>query len=619
MGTRPSRSEALGAWIRALEAVKVIEESPGTTLPGLLPGLADQHGSRPALLGEEETFSYADLAARANRYARWAIDQGLGPGHAACLLMPNRPEYVAAWLGLTRAGCTLALVNTNLAGTALLHSVAAAQGSEAGGSEAGGSEAGASEAGASEAGASVLLVAASLLPAVAAVAGQLGPGIRIWVHGEASGPWPRIDSALDRLDATPLDPAQHPFPAPTDRALLIYTSGTTGLPKAANVSHARIVEWSFWFAGMMDAQPDDRLYNCLPMYHSVGGIVAIGAMLVRGGSVLIRPRFSASRFWNDVVDGNCTIFQYIGELCRYLTHSPPHPRERQHRLRLACGNGLQGGVWEAMQERFGIPRVLEYYAATEGGVSLYNTEGKPGSVGRVPPFLAQRSPVAIIQVDPGTGEPVRDLAGRCIACGVDAAGELIGQLPAAAGPNARRFDGYTDEAASARKVLHGVFAAGDRWFRTGDLMRRDAAGFFTFVDRIGDTVRWKGENVSTTEVSAALRACPGVTDAAVFGVAVPGTEGRAVMAAVTTDAGFDPAILRGHLAACLPEYAQPLFVRRCDTLALTGTYKLVKVDLARDGYADAGDPVWFNDRSLGRLVPLDDALRHALDTGCQRV
>jgi fatty-acyl-CoA synthase len=276
-------------------------------------------------------------------------------------MMPNRPEYAAIWLGLTRARCVVALLNTNLVGEALLHGVRAA-------------------------GSTRLIVAGAFSPVVAAIADQLPPGSLIWIHGEATAdaPWPRIEPAVDPLSEAAIDVLERPLPLQRDRALLIFTSGTTGLPKAANVTHGRILEWSTWFAGMMDVRPDDRMYDCLPMYHSVGGIVAIGAMLVKGGSVLIRARFSASRFWDDVALGNCTIFQYIGELCRYLVRTPPHPRERGHRLRLACGNGLQGDVWTEFQRRFAVPRILEFYAATEGSVSLYNCEGKPGAIGRIP-------------------------------------------------------------------------------------------------------------------------------------------------------------------------------------------------------------------------------------------
>ena len=214
----------------------------------------------------------------------------------------------------------------------------------------------------------------------------------------------------------------------------------------------------------MDAQPDDRLYNCLPMYHSTGGVVAIGSILSRGGSVLIRSRFSASRFWDDIVTGECTIFQYIGELCRYLTRSPAHALETAHKLRLACGNGMRGEVWEEFQSRFRIPRILEFYAATEGNVSLYNCEGRPGAIGRIPPFLRHRFPVELIRTDIETGEPMRDASGRCIKCAADEPGEAIGRIVADSLSPARHFDGYTDRQASARKVLCDVFEAEDDGF-----------------------------------------------------------------------------------------------------------------------------------------------------------
>ena len=250
--------------------------------------------------------------------------------------------------------------------------------------------------------------------------------------------------------------------------------------------------------------PSDRMYCCLPMYHSIGGVVAIGAALVAGASVFIRERFSASRFWDDVADRDCTLFQYIGELCRYLVAAPPHPREQAHRLRLACGNGLRRDVWEAFQSRFGIPQILEFYAATEGSFSLYNAEGKPGAIGRIPSYLAHRFPVALVKFDVDTGAPARGPDGFCVRCAPDEPGEAIGKIAAGVG----RFEGYTDAEASAKKVLRNVFAEGDAWYRTGDLMRRDRAGFFYFVDRVGDTFRWKGENVSTGEVEEVIAACP---------------------------------------------------------------------------------------------------------------
>ncbi|HEY1505801.1 MAG TPA: long-chain-acyl-CoA synthetase [Stellaceae bacterium] len=585
---------ATGAWIRALSAIKILDQAPTVTLPALLDGLAETHGERIALLGEGPELSYRSLAGRANRIARWAMAQGFAKGEVIALLMPNCPDYVATWLGLTRAGCVVALINTNHIADALLHSLRVAC-------------------------ATRIIVDSAFVSVLAAITDKLALDTGIWVHGQAAAPWPCFETAFAACDDTPVPASEITLPKQPDTALLIYTSGTTGAPKAARVTHGRIVEWSFWFAGMMDAREDDRLYDCLPLYHSTGGVVAIGAMLVKGGSVLIRARFSASRFWDDVVEGRCTIFQYIGELCRYLVASPPHPRERQHRLRLACGNGLQREPWLAFAERFAVPQILEFYAATEGSVSLYNCEGKPGAIGRVPPFLAPRFPVALIRCDAETGMPLRDEAGRCIPCRSDEIGEAIGRVLDAAATPARQFDGYTDSAASEKKLLGDVLAPGDRWFRTGDLMRKDAGGYFYFVDRIGDTFRWKGENVATTEITGVIRACPGVTDAVVYGIKVPNHEGRAGMATIAIADGFDLAALWSQIDRALPAYAQPLFLRIATKLEQTGTFKLTSTKLAREGYAEATDPVWFNDRAARGFVAIDAALMQAIEKGEKRL
>ncbi len=587
-------ANATQAWIRALGAVKILDQAPTVTLPALLDVLAETHGARMALTGEGQELSYRALAARANQIARWAVAQGFAKGEVVALLMPNCPDYVVTWLGLTRAGCVVALINTNHVADALLHSLNVAR-------------------------ATRIIVDTAFAPVLVAIADKLTLDTGIWVQGEAAAPWPCFADAFAVCDDAPVPASEIALPRPRDTALLIYTSGTTGAPKAARVTHGRIVEWSFWFAGMMDARETDRLYDCLPLYHSTGGVVAIGAMLVKGGSVLIRARFSASRFWDDVVDGGCTIFQYIGELCHYLVASAPHPREREHQLRLACGNGLQREPWLAFAERFAVPQILEFYAATEGSVSLYNCEGKPGAIGRVPPFLAQRFPVALIRCDAETGTPLRDEDGRCIPCAADETGEAIGRVLDAATTPARQFDGYTDCAASERKLLSDVFAPGDRWFRTGDLMRKDASGYFTFVDRIGDTFRWKGENVATTEVTGAIRACPGIADAVVYGIKVPGHEGRAGMATIITADGFDLAALWSQLDQALPAYAQPLFLRIASGLDQTGTFKLTSTKLAREGYAEATDPVWFNDRAARGFVACDEALKQAIEKGEKRL
>ena len=566
-----SSGSATKDWVRALEAMQRQHARPDLILAGVVAETALTRPEAPALIGTADTLSYGQLAAQANRYARWALAQGFGRGDCVALLMANQPAYVAIWLGLTQVGCVVALLNTNLAAEGLAHCIRAAA-------------------------ARHVIVGATFSDAAAG----------------ADVTWSGTPDVL-AFDGAPLRDGEGARPVARDRALMIFTSGTTGLPKAAHVTHARVMAWSGWFSAMADMQPDDRMYDCLPLYHSVGGVVAVGSMLTAGGSVVLREKFSASRFWEDVAATGCTVVQYIGELCRYLLQSPGDAPV--HRLRLFCGNGLRGEVWEPFQARFAIPRILEFYAATEGSVSLYNCEGKPGAIGRVPPFLAHRFPVALVRCDPETGEVVRDADGRCVRCGVGEPGEALGPVGDGDGSPLRRFDGYTDDAASSKKLLRDVFALGDLWFRTGDLMRKDAGGYYYFVDRLGDTFRWKGENVATTEVAAVLESCPGVVEAVVFGVAVPGAEGKAGMAALVVAEGFSLTALRAVAVARLPGYARPLFVRICGAIETTGTFKLTKTTLVREGYADSADPVWFDDVVSGGFVGCDDGVKARIAAG----
>ena len=587
-GDTPAR-----AWLRALEMTAPIAANPTRTLPSMLDALAEKYGDAPALLDDRETLSYRALAARANRYARWALARGVAKGDTVGLMMPNCPDYMAAWLGITRVGGVVALINTNLTGRALAHCIDIVAPRH-------------------------VIVAGELNEAWASAQPLVATRARVWIHGAHSGEGRPIDWALARYSDAPLAASEQREVTIDDEALYIYTSGTTGLPKAAKVTHARVLTWSCWFAGMMDTRPDDRMYDCLPMYHSVGGVVATGAMLVNGGSVAIRDKFSASQFWDDVARFDCTLVQYIGELARYLVNAPPHPREATHRVRLACGNGLRADVWEKFQQRFAIPRIVEFYAATEGNLSLYNVDGKVGAIGRVPSFLAHRFPAAIVRFDTERGEPVRDSDGFCIRCTADEVGEALGKIePKNPGG---RFDGYTDAEASEKKILHNAFKPDDAWFRTGDLMRKDAQGYFYFVDRIGDTFRWKGENVSTAEVAAAIARCPGVLDATVYGVAVPGADGKAGMAALAVGDGFDLAALRQHLE-CLPVYARPVFVRIRQELETTATFKHQKGELAREGYdpAATGDAIYVNDPQLGAFARMDAVLFDRIEAARMRL
>ena len=337
--------------------------------------------------------------------------------------------------------------------------------------------------------------------------------------------------------------------------------------------------------------------------------------------MVVRERFSAGQFWGDINRWECTAFQYIGELCRYLLHRPYAESETAHRLRLACGNGLAAGVWQDIPARFGIPQILEFYAATEGSISLFNVQGKPGAIGHIPPYLAHRFSPALVAFDYDKGEPIRNEDGFCIRCGVNEPGEAIGKMqndPANAGS---RFEGYTSEAETEKRVLRDVFAEGDAWIRTGDVMRRDEKGFFYFVDRVGDTFRWKGENVATSEVAQAICAFEGILHANVYGVAIPGTEGRAGMAAIVCDGELDLTAFHRHLAERLPAYARPLFLRLCRQAEFTGTFKYAKADLVRQGFnpSQVSDPLYFDHPELSAYAALDARLYDSVITGAIRL
>jgi fatty-acyl-CoA synthase len=597
ISTQPGEVDAKfarDAWLRALAKTATIGER-GTTLPVLIDCLAGQFTAAPALVSAEASMSYGQLGVRCNQYSRWGIGRELKRGDAVALLMSNCAEYLAIWLGLTRIGVVVALVNSQLAGDVLAHSIKIAE-------------------------SKYLIVGADLASRVAAIRPRLPASLACRVVGTHRD-FASIESELQSLSGESLTAAEREAPPIDATALYIYTSGTTGLPKAAKVSHYRLMQWSHWFAGMMDTKPHDRMFNCLPLYHSVGGVVATFATLVNGGAVVIRPRFSASDFWRDVRDERCTLFQYIGELCRYLVNTPHQAGETGHSLRIACGNGLRPEVWVPFQARFTIPRILEYYASNEGNFSLYNCEGQPGAIGRIPAFLANRLPVALLRFDVEKSEPWRNAEGYCERCAVNEVGEAVGLMPATGGGRAGRFEGYADQEASNRKVLRNVFQAGDSWYRTGDLMRRDERGFYYFVDRVGETYRWKGENVSTAEVLTALTASRGVVEGVVYGVSVPGADGRAGTAALVINAEFDLAAFRAEVAARLPPYARPVFLRILSTLESTGTFKPRKQELMQAGFdpSRVTDPLYFDDARSQRYVPMSAALYAAISDGTIRI
>ena len=581
--------------LRALKMTTPIARHPARVFPVVIEELAEKYGDAPALISDRETLSYRALSERANRYARWARSEELAKGETVCLLMPNRPEYMAAWIGITSAGGVAALINTNLVGTALAHCIDIVKPKH-------------------------IIVAFELAETFATARELLKSKPKIWSYGE-SAEYPRLDIAIDALPGHRLDVSERAALTIEDHALYIYTSGTTGLPKAANINHYRVMLAAGAFAGVMDTKSTDRMYDCLPMYHTAGGLVATGSVLLNGGAVVIREKFSAREFWDDIVRYDCTLFQYIGELCRYLVHSPPNPNETKHNIRLVCGNGLRPDLWAEFKARFNIPLVLEFYGATEGNVNIFNFEGKQGAVGRVPWFVAHRFPIAVVRFDVEHQHPVRNAQGFCERCDPNEPGEVIGRIVNDPARPGNRFEGYAAAGQNENKILKDVFEKGDAWFRTGDLMRKDARGYFYFVDRVGDTFRWKGENVSTSEVSEAINTFPDIVDANVYGVTVVGRDGRAGMAAIVCNGPCDIAALYAHLARNLPEYARPLFLRVRTEIDVTGTFKQTKVNLVREGFNPAAttDPIYFNDMHAKAFVRLDPDLYRRIESGDVRL
>jgi fatty-acyl-CoA synthase len=570
--------------LRALRQTTQVAKTPQATVGDYLERWAKDYADRPALIGQGESFTYRELDERANRYARWALARGFAKGDAVCLMMRNRPEYVAIWLGFARVGVATALINTNLTGPSLAHCVAIVS-------------------------AKAAIVESSLRRQWAGAREHLAADVAVFVHGEAAGGERRVDEEIETFSAAPLAAQQRRALTIDDSALFVFTSGTTGLPKAARITHSRVLRIMFGFSAAANSRAEDRMYICLPMYHSNGGIIAVGVALAVGGSCYIRERFSASEFWSDAIRHDCTLFIYVGELCRYLLNTPPSVNDRAHRIRLCVGNGLRPDIFSAFQARFGIRDVLEFYAATEGNIVMFNLDSRPGAVGRVPAWAAKRFSIKTVAFDVNENIEKRDARGRCIECRVGESGELLGEILDDPSHPASRFDGYADSAATRAKILRDVFHPGDAWFRTGDLLRRDARGYYYFVDRIGDTFRWKGETVSTTEVAETIATFPGVLEAIVYGVAIPAHDGRAGMAALVIDnvATFDLAGLRALLVERLPAYARPLFLRFRRKLDLTSTFRPKKAELVAQGFdpARAGDPIFFDDRGQGVYARVD--------------
>uniref|UniRef100_A0A7N8X9U6 Very long-chain fatty acid transport protein n=1 Tax=Mastacembelus armatus TaxID=205130 RepID=A0A7N8X9U6_9TELE len=518
-----------------------------------------------------QIWSFRELQERCHAVAHWALAEGWAEGDVVALYMESQPLMVALWVGLSMVGVEAALINHNLRQHSLLHCVTVS-------------------------GARAMVFGTEMSEAVSEVSTSLQPDMALFSSGDQEDEGKLCGLRVQSLDALLDGSPKHP---PDYMLFYIYTSGTTGMPKAAVVVHSRYYRIAASGFHSFGLRRDDIIYNCLPLYHSAGAIMGVGQCLLFGLTAVIRRKFSASRFWDDCVKYNCTVIQYIGEICRYLLAQPVRPSEAHHRVRIAFGNGLRPSVWKEFVQRFRIRRVGEFYGATECNCSLINIDGKVGACGFSSRIFPTFYPIGLFRVQEETRDLLRDSHGLCIPCLPGEPGMLVGHINKT--DSLRRFDGYLDLESTNQKIAHNVFRKGDSAYISGDLLVMDEDGYIYFRDRSGDTFRWRGENVSTTEVEGVLSGLLGHTDVAVYGVSVPGVEGKAGMAAIAY--GIDQFDFDSFLIAvqkALPSYARPIFLRLMPSVDTTGTFKIQKIRLQREGYKprDQSENIFFlNSRS----------------------
>ncbi len=587
----------------ALSALRMLPELP-TVLRGLgrlatlkpdkqgsIAALIEAHArKRPqslALVFEGRRWSYAEFNAAANRVARVLQSKGITAGDAVAILMENRAEVLINVAGVLKLGAVAGMLNHQQRGDVLAHSLKLTQ-------------------------ARALILGAECREALASTGFPTpaqGAPMAFW-DGDAAAPdgYLPLRTLVGQASGENLiETAAISLKSP---AFYIFTSGTTGLPKASVMTHYR---WLRGMAGLAESavrlRADDVLYCCLPLYHNNALTVSWGTVLAAGAGFALGRKFSASRFWDDIRASDASSFCYIGELCRYLLNRPAGEGDRDHRVRVIVGNGLRAEIWDEFQQRFGIDRIVEFYGASESNLAFVNAWGMKRTAGFCP------LPYAIVAFDAENEAPLRDAQGRLQRVAPGGIGLLIGEVT-----KKTPFDGYTDARASEGKLLRNVFVDGDCYFNSGDLVRDQGCWHIAFVDRVGDTFRWKGENVATTEVEGALGAVDGVEQAVVYGVQIPGMDGRAGMASISLQAGrFDGAALAAQLRARLPQYAVPLFLRLRQDQETTSTFKHRKVDLKREGFdpQQVSDPLYLLDNQA--YVPLTAEVFERIASGAIRL
>ena len=521
----------------------------------------EKYGEQNFIYFEEQTWTYSEINKAANILSNKLVNDGIVHGDRVVLFMENRPEYVISLLALNKIGAIEVLINTSLTGAPLIHCINSSDSKKC-------------------------IVGAELMSSLEEVLDDINVKDNsnlYWVKDGDTYECPQWASDLDKLiDKTKTEtPEAIKNVTAKDTAFYIFTSGTTGVPKAALFPNTKIVAAStnITRAGYrMNNQ--DCLYNCLPLYHSTGLMLGLCACIHVGASTFIRRKFSASTFWKEAQKFNTTAFVYVGELCRYLSFQDTCDEEINNPISKMVGNGLRPDLWDCFRNRFKVDRICEIYGASEGNGMFMNLLNKDQTIGMT------NIELALLEYDVAEDKLKTDGGGKYIEAQEHEPGLALVKI----GPNAV-YNGYTDKKASEEKVIKNVFEEGDRWFNTGDLIKTMDVGFalgrkhYQFVDRVGDTFRWKSENVSTNEVAEILNSFDQVNMANVFGVKVPNSEGRAGMVAFNCELNeFRWEDFSAFVADKLPSYAQPVFVRIIEELETTGTFKLKKNDLREEAF-----------------------------------
>ncbi|MCW8193207.1 long-chain-acyl-CoA synthetase [Proteobacteria bacterium 005FR1] len=593
----PSREETQRKLDLRSEAANRIKPLDFYTLADRIEARADAYGDRDFLVYGKDRFSYGQVDERANQYARVFLERGIGPRDVCAIAIENRPELFFCWFGLAKIGAITTFINYHLTGRPLQHALETTH-------------------------AKAVVVGEECLQAFADT--PEAESLSFWLLPDREKPASAtLRKRADESFAQDVEMAEKTRPDRAPRAdmraeedmLYIFTSGTTGLPKAAKYSHMRWMSSGDVMEVTLDITPEDVFYCCLPLYHGAAATSVTSTALAGGASIVVRRKFSSSRFWDDVREYGITIFQYIGEICRYLLNMPPQANDKDHPLRCMLGAGLTSEVWKRWIERFGDIRVFEGWGATEANAATINLDNYLGSCGRVPDW--NKTNLRLLRYDQEKQDYVRDENGFCVHCQPGEVGEAVGYIVNHPEIGGGRFEGYTSEAATESKILRDVFQTGDAWWSSGDLLRYDENGYCFFVDRMGDTFRWKSENVSTQEVADTVGDFPGIEMINIYGVRVPGHEGRAGMAAIVMQQGceFDPKAFYDVVCERLPHYARPVFVRVAQQADMTTTFKMRKLHLRREGYdpQKVDGPLYVLDNTTGTYEPYDDKVLHRVD------